>query len=307
MAWTKVELVAWRNRLGLTRCKRPWQSATSFRTTRAWRAGGGRLEVAPASFATSWSSRGCRAPQRGAPDDTRRASAYLPADPGADGGPTARWKARLGRREGQVTLRILVLGPRIGDGRVRAAWRRGSRRRVLRQRRRFSGSAEPSLARRADHPRCRKLRVQRLARPRRSRRRGTALPIFLVCGKRRGIEDPRGSLTLQALRAVSAIQPRYVVIENVTGLRTSNEGEGLRAVIERLENSGSVSPGESWTRSISSSPNAGAGSGSLLSVLETQSDLKQYSISQKGLAGVRSRAERSGRPLPAGLRKPPEK
>ena len=45
---------------------------------------------------------------------------------------------------------------------------------------------------------------------------------------------------MYAMRAVAALQPRYVVIENVPGLRTSNDGEGLLAVCEALEELGFV-------------------------------------------------------------------
>ena len=55
---------------------------------------------------------------------------------------------------------------------------------------------------------------------------------FSSAGKRRGLSDPRGSLSLHALRAIGAMQPRYFVIENVPGFRTTNGGEAFDAFEE---------------------------------------------------------------------------
>ena len=48
----------------------------------------------------------------------------------------------------------------------------------------------------------------------------------------RGLDDPRGALSIHSLRAIGAIQPRYFVLENVTGFGTSNGGEGFEAFAE---------------------------------------------------------------------------
>ncbi len=63
---------------------------------------------------------------------------------------------------------------------------------------------------------------------------------YSTAGSRRGLADPRGSLTLHALRAIDALQPRYALIENVTGFRSSNDGEGFKALCGALRELGFV-------------------------------------------------------------------
>ena len=55
---------------------------------------------------------------------------------------------------------------------------------------------------------------------------------FSGAGKRRGLHDHRGSLSIHAIRAIGAIQPRYFVIENVVGFQSSNGGEGIEALAD---------------------------------------------------------------------------
>ena len=51
---------------------------------------------------------------------------------------------------------------------------------------------------------------------------GTPCQDFSVNGKRRGLAGNRGSITLQYLRLVKTIQPRWVIWENVVGVLDSN-------------------------------------------------------------------------------------
>lgn len=56
-------------------------------------------------------------------------------------------------------------------------------------------------------------------------------------GKRKGTADARW-LWPEFLRIVSDIRPKYVIIENVPGLRTVNKGEAFKEVLEGLAKSG---------------------------------------------------------------------
>jgi len=53
---------------------------------------------------------------------------------------------------------------------------------------------------------------------------GSPCQSFSVAGKRLGLDDPRGNLALEFLRAVREIQPTWFLFENVPGLLSSDEG-----------------------------------------------------------------------------------
>lgn len=53
---------------------------------------------------------------------------------------------------------------------------------------------------------------------------GTPCQSFSVAGKRLGLDDPRGNLTLEFLRLVGRIRPRWVVWENVPGVLSDDGG-----------------------------------------------------------------------------------
>ena len=57
---------------------------------------------------------------------------------------------------------------------------------------------------------------------------------FSVAGLRRGMEDPRGNLTLTFLGLADKLKPRWVVFENVPGLLSSNGGRDLGAFLGAL-------------------------------------------------------------------------
>jgi len=60
---------------------------------------------------------------------------------------------------------------------------------------------------------------------------GSPCQSFSHCGKRLGMDDPRGNLALHYLRIVRNIQPRWFIYENVPGLLSSNEGEDFAAFL----------------------------------------------------------------------------
>ena len=53
---------------------------------------------------------------------------------------------------------------------------------------------------------------------------GSPCQSFSVAGKRLGMDDPRGNLALEFIRAVAEIQPTWFVFENVPGLLSSDGG-----------------------------------------------------------------------------------
>lgn len=61
-----------------------------------------------------------------------------------------------------------------------------------------------------------------------------------MAGKRAGLHGKRTGLFFDAIEIVKAIKPKYIVLENVTGLVNSNNGEDLQTVIETLAECGYV-------------------------------------------------------------------
>lgn len=59
-------------------------------------------------------------------------------------------------------------------------------------------------------------------------------------GKRRGLDGERSGLFFTFANLVSQRKPRFVVLENVTGLLNSNEGEDFRRILETLDELGYI-------------------------------------------------------------------
>lgn len=59
-------------------------------------------------------------------------------------------------------------------------------------------------------------------------------------GKRRGLAGSRTGLFFDAVRIVQTLQPRWLVLENVPGLLTSNDGQDFQTVLETLAECGYV-------------------------------------------------------------------
>ncbi len=57
---------------------------------------------------------------------------------------------------------------------------------------------------------------------------------FSVFGKRRGLEDARGTLAFEYLRVLKALNPETFVFENVYGLMTIEDGKLLELIIDKL-------------------------------------------------------------------------
>ncbi|TFU39243.1 MULTISPECIES: DNA cytosine methyltransferase [unclassified Neisseria] len=61
-----------------------------------------------------------------------------------------------------------------------------------------------------------------------------------TAGKRRGLAGARTGLFFDAMRIVSALKPRRLVLENVTGLLNSNNGQDFQTVVQSLAQCGYV-------------------------------------------------------------------
>ena len=67
---------------------------------------------------------------------------------------------------------------------------------------------------------------------------GVPCQAFSQAGERKGLEDPRGQLIVEFNRLVNECNPKILLVENVKGLTTHNNGNTLKSVIELFENSG---------------------------------------------------------------------
>jgi DNA (cytosine-5)-methyltransferase 1 len=57
-------------------------------------------------------------------------------------------------------------------------------------------------------------------------------------GKRRGLEGSRTGLFFEVIRIINELRPQWLVLENVTGLLNSNDGEDFQTVIAALAECG---------------------------------------------------------------------
>lgn len=67
---------------------------------------------------------------------------------------------------------------------------------------------------------------------------GVPCQAFSQAGLRKGLDDPRGQLMLEMNRLVMECEPRVLLIENVKGLVSHNQGETLRALVALFSNDG---------------------------------------------------------------------
>ncbi len=67
---------------------------------------------------------------------------------------------------------------------------------------------------------------------------GPPCQAFSVFGKRKGLEDPRGNLIYEYARIINELKPKGFLFENVSGLKTINNGELYKNLIETLSFNG---------------------------------------------------------------------
>ena len=61
---------------------------------------------------------------------------------------------------------------------------------------------------------------------------------FSIAGKRRGFEDTRGTLFFEIARFASILRPRYLFLENVTGLLNHDNGNTFETILGALDELG---------------------------------------------------------------------
>lgn len=61
---------------------------------------------------------------------------------------------------------------------------------------------------------------------------------FSLIGERRGFDGKYGSLYTYGVKALKYFQPLWFVAENVSGLRSTNEGKALKIILQDLKNAG---------------------------------------------------------------------
>ena len=64
---------------------------------------------------------------------------------------------------------------------------------------------------------------------------GPPCQAFSVYNHQRGMHDARASLFHEYLRMVEGLQPEWVVMENVTGMRSAGDGEAARIILSSLQ------------------------------------------------------------------------
>lgn len=132
---------------------------------------------------------------------------------------------------------------------------------------------------------------------------GSPCQAFSIAGLRKALDDPRGQLMLEYLRACAEIDPEWIVWENVPGVLSAEHGRAFQSLLEAVADSGLMGGrhGECWTLSSSVWP-SGASVCSLSSILETGGVPRRYFLSARACAGIIRRAERRGKALPRELR-----
>jgi DNA (cytosine-5)-methyltransferase 1 len=124
-----------------------------------------------------------------------------------------------------------------------------------------------------------------------------------VAGKRAGIAGARSGLFWDAIRFAQEVKAHTIVLENVPGLLSSNEGRDFGVVISEMANAGySHIEWRVLDSQFFGVPPNDAVESSLLEVLETEVS-PRYLLSPKACEGIMRRATRRGKTLPPALEK----
>lgn len=132
---------------------------------------------------------------------------------------------------------------------------------------------------------------------------GSPCQAFSIAGLRKALDDPRGQLMLEYLRACHEIDPEWIVWENVPGVLSADGGRAfgsLLASVAELWPDGGGRHGECWTLNSSEWHND-ADVSSLSSTLETGDVPHRFFLSARACAGIIRRAGKRGKPLPEDL------
>ncbi len=129
---------------------------------------------------------------------------------------------------------------------------------------------------------------------------GTPCQSFSVAGKRAGLDDPRGNLTIEFARLADRLRPLWLCGRtSPESCRSTTDGR-LEPSSGCWSNSGMGSPTEFWTLDISEYP-SGAAASSLSDILETGDVPRRFYLSAKACRGILRRAGKRGKTLPESL------
>lgn len=78
---------------------------------------------------------------------------------------------------------------------------------------------------------------------------------FSIAGKRGGFDDARGTLFFEIARIAAIKKPKYLLLENVPGLLSHDQGRTFAAILSSLDELGTMSHGKCLTAQILESPN----------------------------------------------------
>jgi hypothetical protein len=123
---------------------------------------------------------------------------------------------------------------------------------------------------------------------------GSPCQSFSASGKRTGLADPRGQLSLTYLELVKRLQPRWIVWENVPNVLRSNQGRDFAHFIISLGQCG-----YGWTYRVldigeSHSKEEGCG---LSHILQIPAEASGHYLSSKAILGINKRIGRGQYPL----------
>lgn len=67
---------------------------------------------------------------------------------------------------------------------------------------------------------------------------GVPCQSFSIAGKRKGFEDKRGNLLISFIDICGIVKPKVLMIENVKGIVSHNEGNTIKEIIQRITSKG---------------------------------------------------------------------
>lgn len=136
---------------------------------------------------------------------------------------------------------------------------------------------------------------------------GTPCQSFSIAGKRLGLDDPRGNLTLEYLALAGRLRPRWLVWENVPGVLSDDEGRTMGTVLGIMGELGyrwayrvidaQFVRVDGFDRAVPQRRRRV----SLSDILETTPVPSRFYSTPKACAGILHRAAKRGKALPSHL------
>jgi hypothetical protein len=124
---------------------------------------------------------------------------------------------------------------------------------------------------------------------------------FSIAGKRAGLDDPRGNLTIEFARLADRLRPTWVVWENVPGVLSIDDGRTFGAFLGMLVQCGYGIAYRVLDARFFGVPSDAVAS-SLSDVLETGELPRRFWLSSTACRCILRRAEKRGKELPEALK-----